>query len=67
MFIDISNCIDISVAIGCNMVLITSGWSYYNEPVKDAWKRSALMLTKIAKYAEKEVTLRWRHYRFQSR
>jgi len=48
------NCIDISVAIGCNMVLITSGWSYYNEPVKDAWKRSALMLTKIAKYAEKK-------------
>lgn len=43
--------IDVANALGVNQVLVTSGWCYYSETIKEAWNRSVCMMKKIANYA----------------
>lgn len=46
--------IDIAKEIGCNQVLVTSGWAFYDEDKDHAWKRSVDMMKQICAYAEKQ-------------
>lgn len=48
------NMIDIAKKIGCNQVLITSGWAFYNEDKGMAWKRSVDMMKHICSYAHEQ-------------
>ena len=49
--------IDISEKLGANRVVITSGWAYLNEDKTEAYKRSIIMMKKIAKYAQKKKVI----------
>lgn len=52
------NVIDVANEVGCNKVVITSGWAFYNENKEDAYYRSVAMMKKICSYAEdKNVVL----------
>ncbi len=52
------NMIHIAKEIGCNQVLVTSGWSFYNENKQEAWNRSVKMMKRICEYAQiNDVTL----------
>lgn len=46
------NAIDVASAINANQVVITSGWSFYSEPVVEAYQRSVSMIRKLCEYAE---------------
>lgn len=46
--------IDIAKEIGCNQVLVTSGWAFYDEDKDLAWKRSVNMMKQICAYAEQQ-------------
>jgi len=44
--------IDLANDIGCQKVLVTPGWNYYDEELSEARKRSTLMLQRICDYAK---------------
>lgn len=44
--------INISVDLGCKLVLVTSGWGYFSQPADQAWKRSRDSLVKLSRKAE---------------
>ena len=45
------NVVDIAAEVGAEQVMVSSGWAFLNEPIEDAWGRSASMLRSIAEYA----------------
>jgi protein FrlC len=45
------NGIRLAEELGCRMMEINSGWGYWNEDAKEAWKRSADMLSRLAETA----------------
>lgn len=45
------NVVDIAAELGAEQVMVSSGWAFLNEPIEDAWGRSASMLRAIAEYA----------------
>ena len=45
------NVVDIAAEVGAEQVMVSSGWAFLNEPIEDAWGRSASMLRAIAEYA----------------
>ena len=47
------NAIQIANELECGKILITSGWNFYSESCKEAWKRSVDMLSRISSFAEK--------------
>ncbi len=47
------NVVDIAAELGAGQVMVSSGWAFLNEPVEDAWGRSASMLRSIAEHAGK--------------
>lgn len=50
--------IDISAELGTNLMLMTSGWGYYHEPIEEAWSHSRESLAILARKAkESGVTL----------
>jgi fructoselysine 3-epimerase len=50
--------IEITAELGTNLMLMTSGWGYYHEPIVEAWSRSREALAILAHKAEKSgVTL----------
>ncbi len=52
------NAICVAQELGCSMVEVSSGWSFYSEPVKEGWKRSVTMLHTLAEEAaSRGVTL----------
>lgn len=44
--------LDDLTALGCNSLLLTSGWGYYDKPKLSAWERSCRSLKRIVKRAE---------------
>ncbi|SHJ10491.1 protein FrlC [Dethiosulfatibacter aminovorans DSM 17477] len=46
--------IDVAVELNCPMVLVTSGYGYYNRSRKDAWERAAESLRYLASTAHKK-------------
>ena len=46
------NAIDVACEIKAKQVVVTSGWGFLSESVEKAYKRSAIMLRKVADYAE---------------
>jgi len=44
--------IDVASYIGCNMVLVTPGWNYFDEELSYARRRSTIMLQNICDYAK---------------
>ncbi len=48
------NAIDVACQIKANQVVVTSGWGFLSENVEEAYKRSIIMLRKIAEYAEEK-------------
>lgn len=45
------NVVDIAAELGAEQVMVSSGWAFLNEPIEDAWGRSASMLRAIAEHA----------------
>ena len=45
------NVVDIAAELGAEQVMVSSGWAFLNEPIEDAWGRSASMLRTIAEHA----------------
>lgn len=45
------NVINFAYSIGAEIIVVTSGWSYYDEEIQDALERSACMLQEICDYA----------------
>lgn len=45
------NVVDIAAELGAEQVMVSSGWAFLNEPIEDAWGRSASMLRVIAEHA----------------
>ena len=48
------NVIDVACEVKANQVVITSGWAFFSESVEEAYKRSVIMLRKVAEYAEQK-------------
>ena len=42
---------NIAAELGAEQVMVSSGWAFLNEPIEDAWGRSASMLRAIAEHA----------------
>ena len=62
------NVVDIAAELGAEQVMVSSGWAFLNEPIEDAWGRSASMLRAIAEHAgERGVRLVSRPYSRLSR
>ena len=52
------NAVDVACEIKANQVVVTSGWAFLSESVEEAYKRSVIMLRKVAEYAqEKKMNL----------
>ena len=49
------NAIDVACEIKAKQVVVTSGWGFLSESVEKAYKRSAIMLRKVADYAEEKI------------
>ena len=45
------NVVDIAAELGAEQVMVSRGWAFLNEPIEDAWGRSASMLHAIAEHA----------------
>ncbi|MFQ8778760.1 MAG: sugar phosphate isomerase/epimerase family protein [Oscillospiraceae bacterium] len=45
------NVVDIAAELGAEQVMVSSGWAFLNEPIEDAWGRSASMLRAISEHA----------------
>lgn len=53
-----TNAVYAAQELGCPMVGVSSGWSFYSEPVAEGWKRSAAMLHGLAEEAaQRGITL----------
>lgn len=48
------NAVDVACEIKANQVVVTSGWGFLSENVDEAYKRSVIMLRKVADYAEEK-------------
>lgn len=46
------NVIDVASIIGCEKVLMTSGWAYYDESINDSWQRSVEHMKAMVEYAK---------------
>lgn len=51
------NAIDVAAAVKAKQVVVTSGWAFYNEPLKIAYQRSVKMLQQLSEYAETKKML----------
>lgn len=51
------NMIDIAHTVGAKLVVVTSGWSFYDEPLEAAYQRSVAMMRRLCIYAQEQGIL----------
>ena len=46
------NVVDIAAELGAEQVMVSSGWAFLNEPIEDAWGRSARCCVRLPSMRE---------------